>query len=162
MLYVERVIHVIRHDDRPWTANAERRLHPMQRHVLVKKWREAFFLLAIEQHLPHYLTDVKVIVTPYLESRRGTQDVGAAFPAAKAAVDGLVDAKVMEDDNPRILTFLGFNAPIFGQGNGLELEISGMLDTPNEKAPKRQQPRKRRPHNDVQRKNGGSVRSRQR
>lgn len=122
----------------------------MERHVLVKKWREAFRILALEQKIPHYLSEVEVVVTPYLADRRGVQDVGAAFPAAKASIDGLVDAKVMEDDDPTILTFLGFRAPIFGQGNALELEISGRV--PNDEdlvrgsMKRKAQPRKRPPH----------------
>lgn len=135
----------LRHDDRPWTANAERRLHPMQRHVLVKRWREAFRILAAEARIPSGITDVQVIVTPYLENRRGVQDVGAAFPAAKAAIDGLVDARVMEDDDPSILTYLAFNAPIFGQGNGLVLEVTGFLQDAEDNGSKPKRPRKR-PH----------------
>lgn len=122
---VSRTTFELRYEDRPWTVNAERRLHPMQRHVLVKRWREAFYLLALEAHAPRGLIEVSIIATPYLENRRGIQDVGAAFPAAKAAVDGLVDAGVMDDDDPSIMKFLGFRVPVFGQGNALELQVTG-------------------------------------
>lgn len=114
----------LRHLERPWTENAERRLHYMQRAQLVKSWRKAFCLLALEAKLPKLLTNVEIVVTPYLANRRGIQDAGAAFPAAKAAIDGLVDAHVLADDNPTIVKFVGFWAPIIGQGNALELRVS--------------------------------------
>ena len=148
---MKRITVELRHQDRPWTINAERRLHPMQRHVLVKRWREAFCLLALEAKLPRDLSNVSITVTPYLENRRGIQDVGAAFPAAKAAIDGLVDARVMEDDNPSILQYLGFNAPIFGQGNALVLEVTGDVANEDSGVGKSPQPRKR-PHQGYARK----------
>lgn len=117
----------LRYDSRPWTLNGERKLHPKQRAKLVREWREAFWLLAHEAHVPRHLTDVAVIATPFLSNRRGMQDVGAAFPAAKAAIDGLVDAGVLVDDDPRYLKYLGFHAPVIGRGDGLELTVRGQL-----------------------------------
>ena len=42
---------------------------------------------------------------------RRLPDVDAIAPAAKAAVDGLVDAGVMPDDSPRHLRAMTFHAP---------------------------------------------------
>ena len=122
--------YVLRWDERPFTTNGERRLVPMQRAHLVKKWREAFRYLAVEANIPHYLRDVSIIVTPYYKDNRAVSDCGGVAPAAKAAIDGLVDANVMEDDNPKFLKFLGFRAPVIGHGDGLELEIVGDLSEP--------------------------------
>lgn len=113
--------YILRYNVRPWTVNHERTLHHQQRAKLVKEWREAFFWLAKEQKIPR-LAEVRFVVTPYLKDRR-MQDVGACLPAAKAAIDGLVDAGVLEDDNPKFVKFLGFNCPVVGQGNGLELLV---------------------------------------
>ncbi len=56
--------------------------------------------------------------------QRSQQDVGACFPAAKAAIDGLVGAGVIPDDTPDHVITLTFRAPVVGQGDGLELVVS--------------------------------------
>jgi hypothetical protein len=37
---------------RPLTVNGERKLHPMQRAAVVREWRDAFRVLALEQRVP--------------------------------------------------------------------------------------------------------------
>jgi hypothetical protein len=118
--------YVIRHDERPFTANAAsrgttpgaRRAHAAK----VKSWRRAFEMLARSGRVPA-LGPCEVIVRTYLPDRRGTHDVGACFPAYKAAQDGLVDAGVWPDDKPQWVVRVIFEAPVFGQGAGLELEL---------------------------------------
>ena len=80
----------LEHRARPWTANAERRMHPHERADLVGQWRHAFAILARAAHVPH-LDRVVVTAMPVLRNRRSRPDTGACFPAVKAAVDGLVD-----------------------------------------------------------------------
>ncbi len=116
----------LRFDERPWTSNTERRWHHYQRAGAVRRWRAAFALLAREAHMPS-LGAVEVTVTPYLANRRGLQDVAGCFPAAKAAIDGLVDAGVLPDDTPEHLRSLTFRAPVIGQGDALELVVSEAL-----------------------------------
>lgn len=99
---------------RPWTLNNERKLHHMQRAKLVKEWRGAFCDLAQEFMLP-YMTSVEVIAQPYVLNGRYRQDVGGCFPAAKAAIDGLVDAGVLIDDNANVVKRLTFLAPLMGR-----------------------------------------------
>ncbi len=113
----------LRFDERPWTANSERRWHHHQRAAAVRRWRSAFALLAREAHLPR-LDSIEVTVVPYLARRRGLQDVAGCFPSAKAGIDGLVDAGVIVDDTPDHLVSLTFKTPIIGKGDALELVIA--------------------------------------
>jgi hypothetical protein len=64
-----------------------------------------------------------VLVTPHLRDGR-TQDVGACYPAAKAAIDGLVDAGVIPDDGPQYVTRLTFDPPVLRSAAGDALELS--------------------------------------
>jgi hypothetical protein len=95
---------------RPWTLNTERTWHHHKRARYVKEWREAFAWLAREAHIPH-LDKIEVEVTPILSGVGRTQDVAACFPAAKAAIDGLVDAGIIDEDSPLHLRALKFHAP---------------------------------------------------
>ena len=38
-------------------------------------------------------------------------DTGGHFPVAKSCIDGLIDAGVIEDDGPEVVTSLTFKAP---------------------------------------------------
>lgn len=99
---------------RPWTLNSERTWHHYKRAKYVKEWREAYCALALAQGVPA-VTAIEVEATPYLSGRGRTQDVGACFPAVKAAVDGLVDAGVIPEDNPTYVKMLSFRAPQKGK-----------------------------------------------
>lgn len=81
--------------------------------------------LALEAHIPA-LEDVKIIVTPFSKDKRWRADTSSCHPAAKASIDGLVDAGVMVDDNPDYLKYVGFNAPIINGEDALVLEITGI------------------------------------
>ena len=84
---------------RPWTTNAERGWHYHKRAQRVKETREVFGLLARQQRVPK-MEAVRIDVVPLAINRRGIQDVAACYPAVKAAIDGLVDAGVVADDDP--------------------------------------------------------------
>lgn len=71
----------------------------------------------------------RIVVTPYL-ARGPRQDIGACFPAAKAAIDGLVDAGCWPDDTPDWVTRLEFRPPVMGQGDGLELRLEPDVTEP--------------------------------
>lgn len=93
---------------RPWTANTERRLHHHARAKLVAECRQLFAWLAVEARIPR-LDSVRVTAQPLSTDRRWRPDVAACFPAVKAAIDGLVDAGVLVDDDDervRSVTFL--------------------------------------------------------
>ena len=118
----EQVTYNVIYPERPWTTNAERSSNRWHRAELVKKWRGAFDLLAKAQTIPQ-LSSVHIIAQPYQKGGR-LQDVASCNPAVKAAIDGLVDAGVMEDDSPEYLLSITFLQPKKGK-NALELIISG-------------------------------------
>lgn len=91
--------YVVEHRARPWTTNAERKASRWERADLTRTWREAFCVLARAQRIPT-LDRVRITVEP-LQARGPLQDTAACNPAAKAAIDGLVDAYVVPDDTGR-------------------------------------------------------------
>lgn len=111
-----------REGERPWTLNGERKWSPRDRAAAVRQWRSDFAWLAKAEHLPR-LERIAVTATPLLKTNAG-QDVGGCFPAAKAAIDGLKDAGVIEDDGPTVVRSLAFNAPVLAAPvDGLRLDI---------------------------------------
>lgn len=109
--------------EQPKRLNELRRANWQQREE-TKRWREAAYLTAIAQQTEKVTRyPVTVIATPYLETKR-LQDVGASYFAVKAAIDGLVDAGVLVDDDPKHLVQLCQRAPLIGQPQGgLLIEI---------------------------------------
>lgn len=96
---------------RPFTTNLiYGRWSRHQRNEANQEWRQAFALLAKEQKIPRQ-ERIKVLAWPLLRDRR-VQDVAACAPAVKAAVDGLVDADVIPDDDPRYVSMIAFGAPV--------------------------------------------------
>ena len=115
-----------RHPERPWTANSARSAaHWSKNAERTRRWRTAFRLLAQEQETPP-LGPCRIIVTPYLQ-RKPAQDVGACAPAAKAAIDGLVDAGLWPDDTAAHVVEIVYRAPIIGEGNALQLEVQPLI-----------------------------------
>ena len=107
---------------RPWTTNQERKKGShYQRSAVTKWWREAFRDAALEANIPHF-DSIRIEVTPILPDRR-MQDTGACFPTAKAAIDGLVDAGVIDDDAPQYVPTITFHAPVVCKEGGLEILI---------------------------------------
>lgn len=107
---------------RPWTINKDRNWHPLQRAKVIKEWREAFEQLALDAQIPH-LPYITVDICPVLGDRR-LQDTAACVTAAKAAIDGIVDAGVIKDDNPEYLGWIRFFPPVVESGkNGLLVKI---------------------------------------
>lgn len=106
---------------RPISLNQERSQHFRKRVEDTKWWREGFAWAAIEAGMPH-LEAAEIIVQPVLNTRNW-QDTAACFPSAKAAIDGLVDARVLDDDTPDILPTITFKRPILGKEPGLKLTV---------------------------------------
>lgn len=107
--------------DRPWTMNAERKGNRWQRADLTKKWRTMFALVT---KAPCVLTEAAITVEVELKGPR--QDVGACLPAAKAAIDGMVDAGLFVDDNPEHVRSLTFAAPTRARdGNVFRVTVKG-------------------------------------
>lgn len=106
---------------RPISLNQERSAHFAARVKDTKWWREGFADAAILAQIPR-LEACNIVVEPVLENRRW-QDTGACFPSAKAAIDGLIDARVIDDDTPDIVPSITFKRPILGPEAGLRLTI---------------------------------------
>lgn len=102
-------------------------MHHYKRAALVKEWREAFFYLAKEAQIPA-LKAVEIFVTPVLTPRGRTQDIGACYPAYKAAQDGCIDAGVLPDDSPRYVRKVTFFPPVPARVSALQLVIREVLD----------------------------------
>ena len=109
---------------RPISLNQERSAHFAARVKDTKWWREGFADAARAAGLPR-LVACEIIIQPVLENRRW-QDTGACFPSAKAAIDGLIDAGVIDDDTPDIVPTIAFKRPILGEQAGLKLTVIGL------------------------------------
>jgi hypothetical protein len=91
------------------SLNSERSTHFTQRSEATRQWRTDAYWEIKRANLPH-LDRVSIIVQPY-QRRSVLQDAGNCYPVVKAIVDGLVDAKVLDDDGPEIVTALTLLAP---------------------------------------------------
>lgn len=111
----------LRYDSKPWTHNAERRMTRWERADLVKRWREMFSWLSRQQGVPS-CSWLYVEATPY--QRLGPlQDVSACHPAVKAAIDGLVDTGVVQDDSGDYVPLIIYRKAVRGE-DALELLVS--------------------------------------
>lgn len=108
---------------RPLTVNAVSSLHRQAWAKSTKATRETWAWLAKAQRIPA-LDRIRVDVTPLHRDGRSPQDVAAAAPAAKAAIDGLVDAGVLTDDDQHHLVCITFWPPVICGVDGLELTIT--------------------------------------
>ena len=108
--------------ERPWTANAERRWHHYKRAQVVRDARARWAWHALAARIPR-LERVTIEARPLSKDRRWRPDVAACYPAVKAAIDGLVDARVIEDDDDRFVVGLCFLPVEVGERNGLALRI---------------------------------------
>lgn len=118
---------------RPWTVNSERGRagrkgqgtsgHWSKRAALVRAWREAFKDLAEDQQIPH-LPRLHIVVQQFCPDRR-MPDTGACYGAVKAAIDGLRDAGVIDDDTGEFVPSILMLAPELDKdiGNALRLTI---------------------------------------
>ena len=85
--------------------------HYMQRARLQKTIRQSAKLTAVGELVNGRLIPVgdpvQILVEPH-ECRQRLTDVGNCLASAKAAIDGLVDAGLLEDDSPRYVKALTF------------------------------------------------------
>lgn len=64
-----------------------------------------------------------MVAQPLALSRRWRPDVAACYPAVKAAIDGLVDAGVLDDDDDRFLLAVTFLPVSVCGKEGLQLTV---------------------------------------
>jgi hypothetical protein len=120
-------VYTLRYDKRPWTLNTERSGASrgnggrFGRSKLTGEWRQKFAELA-EGLAP--LRSATITVLPEVRNRV-MPDTGACIGAAKAAIDGLVDAGVLPDDGPKYVRRLTFLAPVVTGTDALVLRIEG-------------------------------------
>lgn len=100
------------YNSRPLTLNAERRGNRHQRADFVRIWRAAFWALALESKIGQ-LERIKVTVGVRLKGHRSI-DIDACMPSLKAAVDGLVDARVIPDDCHGHIETITITEPVLG------------------------------------------------
>ena len=129
---------MLTYEVRPWTVNAERsgggrgivayndkggevRGH-RARALLTEEWRSAFFFLANNEKLPKDLPEIRVTAIQETRDRR-MPDIGACYPAVKAAIDGLVDYALIADDDGDHLVLLAFEPPRVTGRDALSLRI---------------------------------------
>ena len=87
-------------------------------------WRFCAKVRARTLAVPAY-GHLRVRVTPY-QAKGRLADAGAHLPCAKAAIDGLIDAGVLPDDDPRYVGAITLVAPQRGP-DGLRIELRGTL-----------------------------------
>lgn len=102
---------------RPVSLNAERNRHWSARASHVRAIRESAFYEA-KMMMPRVrgvlFERVTIEVQPYVKDRRYRTDVGNIYPTFKAALDGLVDARVIEDDSDEFVRAITFLPCLFG------------------------------------------------
>lgn len=119
----DQITYRIEYGARPWTTNSERAGNRWERAKNVKEWREAFFYLAKAQKIPK-LKWATITIEPW--QKGGVfQDVASCNPASKAAIDGIVDAGVLDDDSPEYLKLVTFLRPQRGK-NAMVLYLHGV------------------------------------
>jgi len=98
------------YEARPWTMNRERRgsEHWTQTRQRTAEWRQTFWALGLQQRHRYE----RATITVEVRMRAPVADTGACYPAVKAAIDGLVDARVLPGDTGDHLTAITFLAPI--------------------------------------------------
>lgn len=114
---------VVTHYAQPWSVNDQVRWHWATRHAHVKAWRQVFRLLARQHRLPR-LQRAHLAVSVVVGGSDRLPDAGNCFYAAKAAVDGLVDAGVLPGDSPRFMKSITFHAPIRGTTHAMTIAIT--------------------------------------
>lgn len=97
------------HYCRPVSLNASygHDRHTRTAHVI--EWRTSFWALAKEAKVPP-LTTVEIVVQCGMSGR--VQDIGNCYVSVKAAIDGLVQAKVIPDDVGEHLVDLRYLPPV--------------------------------------------------
>lgn len=90
-----------------------------------KQWRDAGRQAALDHNPDLRFTPPVTIDVTVLTTGGRQQDVGSAMPAAKAVIDGLIDANWLTDDSPDIVTHLNFNPHQPHTHNGLRVTVKG-------------------------------------
>lgn len=89
------------------SINSERSAHWTKRAEDVQKWRELFWCEAMQNRSKF----TAVHITAEIVQKKPLSDCGNGLPSIKAAIDGLVDARVLADDSPDYVKSITLVAP---------------------------------------------------
>ncbi|HVM07168.1 MAG TPA: hypothetical protein VM345_01795 [Acidimicrobiales bacterium] len=126
--------YTLTYEKRPWTLNSERQGGYSKtgakggggkfgRAARTREWRGHFRDLAERMGMPA-MEAICVTAQPFTRNRV-RPDTAACVGAVKAAIDGLVDAGVIVDDGPDVVTEITFLAPQPTGTDALQLIVSG-------------------------------------
>lgn len=104
--------HVFVWPERLMTVNVATRAHWRVAAQFTADWREAFRLMA-NGCAPLAWCNITV---QYIHGTNRKMDVGAEALAVKAAIDGIVAAGVLPDDNPAYVRSARYLAPVYVKG----------------------------------------------
>lgn len=110
------------HPGRPLTVNRLASMHRQAWATHTRHTREAWAWLARQAELPR-LERCRITATPLHANRRSLQDPSACAPEVKAAIDGLVDAGVLADDNGDHVAAIEYLPPEITGRDGLRIQI---------------------------------------
>jgi len=108
---------------RPLTLNRVMGLHRMQWATHTRVARLRWWALAVQAHIPQ-LERISVDVTPLHKDGRSPQDPVACAAEFKAALDGLVDARVIPGDHGAHVVCVTFWPPDICGHEGMRLTIT--------------------------------------
>lgn len=109
---------------RPLTVNALVNMHRMAWAQRTAALREEWGWLWASAGLRGLLLPViEVDVFPLHLNNRSPQDVAACAPAAKPAIDALVDVRAIRDDGPAVVRRVTFHPPEVLGVDGLEITV---------------------------------------
>lgn len=105
-----------------WTTNGERSAKTwVSRAAATRHWREAAYYEARRRYVGQ-INPAIIHIQPVQRVGK-LADTAAHNPVAKAVIDGLVDAKVLIDDDPKHLFEIVFHAPRRGETEGMVITI---------------------------------------
>lgn len=107
---------------RPLTINRVASMHRQAWAKHTAQSRGDWALVATAMRVPH-IERCTIIATPLHANHASPQDIAACAPEVKAAIDGLRDAGVLDDDTADIVTRITFEPPRICGHNGLELRL---------------------------------------
>lgn len=109
---------------RPVTVNASRRMHWRRRAEEDAMWRMAAKVSCLQQvGRVRFTGRVCITALPITAVTWYEQDPGGCYPSVKAAVDGLVDARLMVGDTGAHVAWIKMRPPEVRDWEGLELTI---------------------------------------
>lgn len=112
----------LEHLQRPMTMNEYRTLHYRRRADYDQEVRTTFGWLAKAAKIGK-LKAIIVTAVPMVRAGTTMPDPGACFPAVKAAIDGIVDARIIPNDTGAYVKAITFVAPEYATRDALLLLV---------------------------------------